>query len=136
MSRRDAFKRTALFIVGLITVGLTMAPPVRGDEITDVKQLAGKWKGDVVLNARSFDADLTIKEDGTYEGVAHLGIQRSRGSGSRVVDSNFGGAIQIANGKASFKHTTGRTGVITMDGRKMKWVGDDGAGASEWEPVK
>jgi hypothetical protein len=136
MSRRDAFKRIALFIVGLTTIGLTMAPPVRGDEVTDVKQLAGKWKGDVVLNARSFEADLTIKEDGTYEGVLHQGIQRSRGGGSRVVDSNFGGAIEIANGKARYKHTTGPTGVITTDGRKMKWVRDDGAGAAEWEPVK
>jgi hypothetical protein len=136
MGRRRAFKRVALFIVGLTTVGLTMAPLVRGDETTDVKQLAGKWKGDVVLNARSIDSDLTIKEDGTYEGVAHLGIQRIQGSATRVVDSKFGGTIQIANGKARFKATTGRTGVITMDGRKMKWVGDDGAGASEWEPVK
>ncbi len=80
MGRRGTFKRVARFIVGLTAVGLTMAPLVRGDEITDVKRLAGKWKGDVVLNARRIESDLTIEEDGTYEGVAHLGIQRQRGT--------------------------------------------------------
>lgn len=135
MTRRNAFQTSCLFVVGL-TVWLTMAPLARGDEITEVKQLAGKWKGEGVRSARSFQSDLTIKEDGTYEGIAHWGLQRIQGTGSRIVDVNFAGAIQIESGKARFKFADGSTGVITMDGRKMKWVRDDGAGVVDFEPAK
>lgn len=135
MTRRLALRRAALFLVGL-TVWLTMTPLVRGDEFTEVKQLAGQWKGNGARNAQSFEADLTIRDDGTYKGMGHLGLQRIQGVGSKIVDVPFAGAIQIEHGQARFKHADGSTGVITLEGRNMKWVRDDQTGVITYEPVK
>jgi hypothetical protein len=135
VTRRDALRRVALVAIGL-TGGLTMAPLARGDAITEVKQLAGQWKGNGVKDAQSFEVDLTIRGDGTYKGVGHLGLRRIQGVGSRIMDVPFAGAIQIENGQARFKHADGSMGVITLEGRTMKWVRDDQTGVITYEPVK
>jgi hypothetical protein len=52
------------------------------------------------------------------------------------MDVPFAGAIQIENGQARFKHADGSMGVITLEGRTMKWVRDDQTGVITYEPVK
>jgi len=122
-----------VLMIGLI-FGSIMAARAQ-DQLTDVKPLVGKWQG---FSAKNNPADVTIKEDGSYELVAHGNA--ARGGGIRR-NTTFSGTIQFADGKALFKHSDGSTGTVTLNAddkgkRIMKWVRDDGAGTAEYEPAK
>jgi hypothetical protein len=121
-------------MIGLIFGPITAARAQ--DQLTDIKPLAGKWQG---FSARNNPADVTIKDDGSYEIVVHGNATRG-GAGIRR-NTIVSGAMQFADGKALFKHSDGSTGTVTLNvdskgKRTMKWVRDDGAGTAEYEPAE
>lgn len=91
------------------------------------------------FSAKNNPAEVTIKEDSSYELVSQLNATRG-GAGVRR-NAVFTGAMQFVDGKALFKHSDGSTGTVTLNvdskgKRTMKWVRDDGAGTAEYEPAK
>jgi hypothetical protein len=133
-NRRDWRGGVVVVLMIELIFGSITAPRAQ-DQLTDIKPLVGKWQG---FSARNNPADMTIKEDGSYELVVHG--NPARGGGIRR-NTTFSGTMQFADGKAFFKHSDGSTGTVTLNGddngkRIMKWVRDDGAGTAEYEPAK
>jgi len=102
--------RTVL-IVGLTTtlVGCISAGPVRPVAVSDIKTVAGTWKGVVYPRSEPGPASitLTIREDGSYDVVStQQPIGTSRGKGK----------IIIANGRLIMQGERGRgVGTVLRD---------------------
>jgi hypothetical protein len=79
---------TAIVVVGLAAglVGCASLGPNTPVAVSDVKSVAGTWKG--VVYRRGFEpenVELTIREDGSYDVVSQQTIGASRGKGTIAV---------------------------------------------------
>jgi hypothetical protein len=72
----------AASLVGCVSIG-----PVSPVEVSDVKILAGTWKGVVYgyNGAARTDVDMTIQEDGSYQVAARQSIGASHGEGKILI---------------------------------------------------
>ena len=99
------------FIVGLsaILVGCISAGPVRPVAVSDIKTVAGTWKGVVYPRSESEpnQITLTIREDGSYDVV----------SGQQPIGTSRGkGKIVISNGRLLMEGERGRgVGTVLRD---------------------
>jgi hypothetical protein len=85
-------------------IGCASAGPISPVAVSDVKSVAGTWKGTIYRSG--FEPDqvaLTIREDGTYDVVSARPIGTSRGKG----------LIVISEGRLVFEGERGR-GVGTL----------------------
>jgi len=79
---------TATVVVGFAAslVGCASFGPVTPVAVSDVKSVAGTWKGVVYLSGSEPDnVTLTIREDGSYDVVSREPIGASRGKGQIVI---------------------------------------------------
>jgi len=79
---------TATVIVGFAAslIGCASAGPVTPVAVSDIKSVAGTWKGIVYQSGSEPDqVVLTIREDGTYDVVSAQPRGTSRGKGKIVV---------------------------------------------------
>jgi hypothetical protein len=79
---------TATVVVGFAAslVGCASFGPVTPVAVSDVKSVAGTWKGVVYLSGSEPDyVTLTIREDGSYDVVSREPIGTSRGKGQIVI---------------------------------------------------
>jgi hypothetical protein len=77
---------TALIGFAVSLIGCASAGPVTPVGVSDVKTVAGTWKGMVYQSGVAPDyVTLTIKEDGSYEVKSVQAIGTSRGNGKIVV---------------------------------------------------
>jgi hypothetical protein len=75
---------TAIVVAGLAAslVGCASVGPLAPVAVSDVKSVAGTWKGVVYQSGSEPDyVTLTIREDGTYDVVSRQTIGASRGKG-------------------------------------------------------
>jgi hypothetical protein len=80
---------TATVIVGFAAslIGCASAGPVTSVAVSDVKSIAGTWKGTVYRSGFAPEyVTLTIREDGSYDIVSAQTIGASRGKGKIVID--------------------------------------------------
>jgi len=90
---------TVTVIVGFAAslVGCASLGPVTPVAVSDVKSVAGTWKGTVYQSGVAPDyVTLTIREDGSYDLVSAQTVGASRGRGKMVVD---GGRLRIEGEK-------------------------------------
>jgi len=97
---------TATVIIGFAAslMGCASAGPVTPVVLSDVKSVAGTWKG--IVYRSGFEPEqvvLTIREDGSYDIVAAQQLGTSRGKGTMVV----------SNGRLVIEGERGR-GVATL----------------------
>jgi hypothetical protein len=97
---------TATVIIGFAAslMGCASAGPVTPVVVSDVKSVAGTWKG--IVYRSGFEPEqvvLTIREDGSYDIVAAQQLGTSRGKGTMVV----------SNGRLVIEGERGR-GVATL----------------------
>ncbi len=97
---------TATVIIGFAAslLGCASAGPVTPVVVSDVKSVAGTWKG--IVYRSGFEPEqvvLTIREDGSYDIVAAQQLGTSRGKGTMVV----------SNGRLVIEGERGR-GVATL----------------------
>jgi hypothetical protein len=81
---------TATVIVGLAAslIGCASAGPVTPVVVSDVKSVAGTWKGIVYRSSTEPEQIvLTIREDGSYDLVSAQPLGTSRGKGTMVVSN-------------------------------------------------
>jgi hypothetical protein len=79
---------TTTVIVGFAAslIGCASAGPVTQVAVSDVKSVAGTWKGIVYLSgSEPVQVVLTIREDGSYEVVSAQTAGTSRGKGKIVI---------------------------------------------------
>ena len=81
---------TATVIIGFAAslMGCASAGPVTPVVVSDVKSVAGTWKG--IVYRSGFEPEqivLTIREDGSYDIVAAQQLGTSRGKGTIVVNN-------------------------------------------------
>jgi len=81
---------TATVIIGFAAslMGCASAGPVTPVVVSDVKSVAGTWKG--IVYRSGFEPEqvvLTIREDGSYDIVAAQQLGTSRGKGTMVVNN-------------------------------------------------
>jgi hypothetical protein len=130
-SRRVFVRALALCAVGAVALGCATLPPAQPD--TDLKAIAGKWRGTGQGRDGSTRAvTMTIWEDGRYESV----LDQPIGSLGTV----FPGRVRVENGRYRFvSERTGNTGTMTLYEGQGKRVlttrTDNGASASELTPV-
>ena len=81
---------TGTVIVGFAAslIGCASAGPITPVEVSDVKSVAGTWKGTVYQSGFAPDyVTLTIREDGSYDIVSTQTIGASRGKGKIVINA-------------------------------------------------
>jgi hypothetical protein len=79
---------TVILIVGFAAslVGCASAGPITPVAVSDVKSVAGTWKGTVYQSGSEPEyVTLTIREDGSYDVVSAQTIGASRGRGKIVI---------------------------------------------------
>ena len=89
----------ATVVVGFAAslIGCASAGPLTPVVVSDVKSVAGTWKG--VIYQSSYQPDyivLTIQEDGSYQFTSRQGLGPSRGKGTMVIS---GGRLIIQGEK-------------------------------------
>jgi hypothetical protein len=97
---------TATVVVGLVVslVGCATVAPLTPVAVSDVKSVAGTWKGTVYQSSQEPDnITLTIREDGSYEIASRYTAGASRGQGQ----------IAISEGRLILKGVKG-AGVATV----------------------
>jgi tetratricopeptide (TPR) repeat protein len=124
------------FINILIAVAFVWActtlPPIQ--PIRDLNSIAGKWEGIWYSSLGIDPMSLTIRQDGTYEGIVPPGSNLAIKFGTHFV-----GTGKLSKGTYRFKsQKTGMTGVYTLHeggGRRvLVSVSDDGRARGEFEP--
>jgi hypothetical protein len=107
-------------MIGLAAVlaGCASVGPVTEVKVSDVKSLAGTWRGIVYRSGYEPDyVTLTIREDGTYDVVSAERFGSSRGAGKIVL--NDGRLIvegQRAHGTATLLKNPGGDLVMNVEG--------------------
>lgn len=79
---------TSTVVIGFAAslVGCASAGPLTSVAVSDVKSVAGTWKGVVYQSGSEPDyVTLTIREDGSYDVVSRQTIGASRGKGQIVI---------------------------------------------------
>jgi len=79
---------TAIVVVGVAAslVGCASFGPLTPVAVSDVKSVAGTWKGVVYQSSSEPDyVTLTIREDGSYDVVSRQTLGASRGKGQIVI---------------------------------------------------
>lgn len=79
---------TGTVVIGFAAslVGCASAGPLTSVAVSDVKSVAGTWKGVVYQSGSEPDyVTLTIREDGSYDVVSRQTIGASRGKGQIVI---------------------------------------------------
>lgn len=109
-----------------VVADLPPAQPAR-----DLRAIAGKWEGAILLRDGTYPATLTIKEDGAYEMLAPALFR----PGPRFV-----GSVKVVGEKYRFAgETLGRNGTYTLheDGvtRILVVITDDGIAAARFKPA-
>ena len=131
MKRWTHSSRIRVALVGVVLAGCASMtlPPER--PTTDLKAIAGRWEGFVVLSGNRFEVTSTIREDGTYENI----IPALSNPGPR-----FTGRVTVQDGKYRWRSdVTGRTGTWTLhegDGQRVIVSRADDGGYSEYRPAK
>ena len=95
-----------VFVVGFAVtlVGCASLGPVTPVAVSDIKTVAGTWRGTLYQSGLAPDqVKLTIREDGSYDVVSTLPVGTSRGHGK----------IVISDGRLIFEGEKGR-GVGTL----------------------
>jgi hypothetical protein len=104
ISLRTIVTRVALVGVAVLLVGCASVAPVTQVPVSDLKSVAGTWKG--VAHWRGAEADvieLTIREDGTYDVLSRQSASVSRGKGK----------VELSGGRLILQGERGR-GVGTV----------------------
>ena len=69
-----------------LLVGCASMGPYKPIEVSDVKSLAGTWKGVIYWSGNERDElEMTIREDGSYHFVAHEPVGSSEGNGKITI---------------------------------------------------
>lgn len=116
--------------MALVLAGCASLPPAK--PIADLTDIAGKWEG-WGGNERGTGAyQITIKEDGSYDGFA---------PGVGPAGKKYNGIVRLSGGKIRLQsHTTGVTGTITLhegdEKRVLKFASDDKSVWFEVKPAK
>ncbi len=78
----------AIVVFAASLVGCASFGPLSPIAVSDVKSLAGSWKGVVYGygGASRTDVDMTIREDGSYRVAARHGIGTSHGEGKILIN--------------------------------------------------
>jgi hypothetical protein len=128
---RSALARIAWSLVLAVVTGCASLPPAK--PATDVKAIAGNWKGTLYLRGgQAHPFTSTITEDGRVESI----VPTLSNPGPRFV-----GTVKVEGGKYRFKsETTGRLGTFILhEGagkRILKSEADDGASWTEAIPAQ
>ena len=99
-------------IIALL-VGCATAPTLPSAKpIQDLKDIAGKWAGEITTRGGSSPFALTISGDGSWEATAPA-----------IPPGNFKGIMRVSGDTVLFRsYTTGRTGTITLHEAEGKRV--------------
>jgi hypothetical protein len=77
---------TVAVVVAAVLVGCASTGPLTPVAVTDIKSVAGKWKGVVYRPGIEGDyIELTIREDGSYDFLSRQTVGSSTGRGKMVV---------------------------------------------------
>ena len=99
-SLRSAFAATVVVWFAASLVGCASARPLTPVEVSDVKSVAGTWRG--IVYRSSFEpekVEVTIREDGSYDLVSRHPNGTSRGKGKMVTTSDGRLIIQGEKGR-------------------------------------
>jgi hypothetical protein len=96
--------RTALAGFVVVLVGCASVAPITPIAVSDLKSVAGTWKGKAHWRGAEADViELTIRDDGTYDVVSRQTVLESRGKGK----------VEIGDGRLILQGERGR-GVGTL----------------------
>ena len=103
-------------------------PPAK--PIQDLKDIAGKWAGQITTRGGSSSYALTINGDGSWEATA-----------PNISPGNFKGIMRVSGDKVLFRsYTTGRTGIVTLhesEGKRTLVLSiEDGGVRAELTPAR
>ena len=92
----------SVLLVATVLVACATLPPAK--PVQDLRTIAGTWQGTVTSSSGTSPYTLTIKEDGSWEGLA-----------PDIPPGRFEGKMSVKEGKIRLiSHTTGRTGTYTL----------------------
>ena len=102
-----------LLVMVALLAGCATAPTLSpAKPIQDLKDIAGKWAGQITTRGGSSPYALTINADGSWEATA-----------PNIAPGNFKGIMRMSGDKVLFRsYTTGRTGTITLHEAEGKLV--------------
>jgi hypothetical protein len=103
-SLRAIITRIAIAAFAVVLVGCASVAPATPVPVTDLKSVAGTWKGVAAWRgAEAESIELTIREDGTYDVVSRQSTSVSRGKGK----------VEVSDGRLILEGERGR-GVGTV----------------------
>jgi len=83
---RSIVPRVTVVALAALLGGCASIGPYKPIEVSDVKSLAGTWKGVIYWSGNERDElEMTIREDGSYHFVAHEPVGSSEGNGKITI---------------------------------------------------